>query len=99
MNNGTGGWRAPLNLPAALEAYGVGAPIHVTDLDGDGKQDLLWNGVASLKGDGAGKFSVLQVLPRGTKSLGDFNGDGKVDVIYLEVDANDRSLLQIALND
>ena len=99
LNNGTGGWRAPLNLPAALEAYGVGAPIHITDLDGDGKQDLLWNDAVSLKGDGAGNFSVLQVLPRSTKAFGDFNGDGKVDIIYFEVDANDRSLLQIALND
>src|SRR5262249_12252540 len=56
------------------------------DLDGDGNTDLVTvnNDVWVLRGDGAGNFATPQNYPAGSGAssvvLGDFNGDGILDV-------------------
>ena len=72
--------------------------IQVTDLNKDGNLDLVLAGagsendtglfISSYLGDGAGNFTVQQVVDlgagatRGEISLGDFNEDGNMDVVY-----------------
>ncbi len=72
--------------------------IQVSDLNKDGKLDLVLAGagsengtglfISSYLGDGAGNFTVQQVIDlgmgatRGEISLGDFNEDGNMDVAY-----------------
>ena len=72
--------------------------IQVTDLNKDGNLDLVLAGagsenetglfISSYLGDGAGNFTVQQVVDlgagatRGEISLGDFNEDGNIDVVY-----------------
>jgi len=72
--------------------------IQVNDLNKDGNLDLVLAGagsengtglfISSYLGDGAGNFTVQQVIDlgmgatRGEISLGDFNEDGNMDVVY-----------------
>ena len=72
--------------------------IQVSDLNKDGNLDLVLAGsgsengtglfISSYLGDGAGNFTVQQVIDvgmgatRGEISLGDFNEDGNMDVAY-----------------
>src|SRR4030095_784725 len=72
--------------------------MEVTDLNKDGNLDLVLAGaisengtglfISSYLGDGAGNFTVQQVIDRGMGatrgeiSLGDFNEDGNMDVAY-----------------
>ena len=72
--------------------------IEVNDLNKDGNLDLVLAGaisendtglfISSYLGDGAGNFTVQQVIDlgdgaiRGEISLGDFNEDGNMDVAY-----------------
>jgi FG-GAP-like repeat len=77
------------------------------DFNGDGKQDLVvqtTGGALQIGfGDGTGHFNFnvdnathfaggIQVLQMGS---GDFNGDGKIDLITLEAGANNQNLIQI----
>ena len=75
--------------------------IQISDLNKDGKLDLVLAGagsengtglfISSYLGDGAGNFTVQQVIDlgvgatRGEISLGDFNEDGNMDVAYSSV--------------
>ena len=80
--------------------------IEVSDLNKDGNLDLVLAGagsengtglfISSYLGDGAGNFTVQQVIDlgvgatRGEISLGDFNEDGNMDVAY-PLSSNGRS--------
>lgn len=77
----------PVISPLPEDAYAYGAPAFA-DFDGDGILDVAiigTNGIDFLKGDGTGRFAAAAVLPTGTQpyvlAAGDFNGDGRVDVV------------------
>jgi hypothetical protein len=70
----------------AATAYSAANLTAVTaaDLNGDGKLDLITNGVDVFLGNGDGTFSSGASVPvsavYGPVAVGDFNGDGKLDV-------------------
>jgi hypothetical protein len=86
LGNADGSFQAPIGYATA----GSG-PAAVADLDGDGRMDLavysnLTTGVAILLGNGDGTFRQAWVSPRlsvsaWTVDVGDFDGDGKPDLI------------------
>src|SRR5256885_1291193 len=92
--------------PARMYPF-VGDPVSIVvrDLNGDGKADLaLANNdapdakVSVLLGNGDGSFQPVRFFSAGaamSKSLaaGDFNGDGKVDLIVANAGSNNVSVL------
>ena len=91
LGDGTGNFSAPRRFVVAKNPF-LGA---VGDFNGDGKQDLVviiggtrpdYNGGLSiLLGDGAGNFSAPTNFDfgnhPGSVAVGDFNGDGKQDLV------------------
>src|SRR5205823_2296135 len=101
LGNGDGTFQ-----PARMYPFvGDPASIVVRDLNGDGKPDLaLANNdapdarVSVLLGNGDGSFQPVRSFSVGaamSKSLaaGDFNGDGKVDLIVANAGSNNVSML------
>ncbi len=61
----------------------AGDSVAAADVNGDGKIDLVTNGVSVLLGNGDGTFRKgSSVVSGGSESIGvgDFNGDGKLDI-------------------
>jgi hypothetical protein len=61
----------------------TGDSVAAADVDGDGKIDLVTDGVSILLGNGKGDFRQVASVAsggRGSVNLGDFNGDGKLDI-------------------
>src|SRR5262249_59901033 len=54
--------------------------VAVADLNGDDKPDLVTDSTSVLLGNGNGTFQVAQNYAGGGQ-VGDFNGDGSLDVI------------------
>jgi hypothetical protein len=80
---------------SVVEDVVVSKPEHiqVVDFDGDGINDIaimddLTSELYFFKGKGNGKFfpgTFLLDLPKGaTFKFGDFNGDGKLDIVYVD---------------
>ena len=86
LGNGDGTFQAPRVVLSNLTGF-LGYPnLVVTDLNGDGVPDLLYNDnfeIGVLSGRGDGTFKNLGFLSGVTQGLavGDFNSDGKVDLI------------------
>ena len=100
LGNGDGTFQPQMKIP------GLAIPhrIVVGDLNGDGIPDLVISGgnnkksVISLLGNGDGTFRIVWTLkgPRSsTIGLGDFNGDGKLDLAQAVGPPDSRSALKI----
>jgi uncharacterized protein (TIGR03437 family) len=86
-NDGTGNFGTPRNLLPLRD--GVYTRLEPTDVDGDGKLDLIVSAATSsssilvYRGDGAGGFTTQTTLEqlRSDWAVGDFNGDRRPDVV------------------
>lgn len=91
LGNGDGTFKAPTSFLTGGTPYGVA----VADLNGDGKPDLVFanhssingpvGGAGVLLGAGNGTFSAVHKFAAAnyvqSVSLGDVNGDGRVDIV------------------
>jgi hypothetical protein len=101
LGNGTGTFKTIQTINVGTDALGLAA----ADFNGDGKLDLvtttmLPDGTRDVKvllGNGTGTFQALISTPTGFRptsvATGDFNGDGKPDLVLLDYFANDNSVL------
>ena len=102
LNNGSGGFGSPTPL-----SPGVGPRSSLmVDINQDGKTDLFVtlskvSGVgqaATLLGNGAGGFGSPSLVNTGpvpnTATLGDFNQDGNIDLVTVNLTGNSLSILQ-----
>ena len=89
LGNGDGTFQPPLSyqIPGAWTA-GNATKVFVTDFNGDGFADALLtsgqNAWVVLLGNGDGTFSGTTYTGAGALGAGDFNGDGKPDVMLVE---------------
>jgi hypothetical protein len=101
LGNGAGGFTS---AGTAIATGSGPRTIVALDYNGDGRTDLaLTNSVANtltiLQGNGAGGFTAAIGSPLATEAgptdlaRGDFNGDGRVDLLYASGTANTVTLL------
>jgi hypothetical protein len=101
LGNGSGGFTS---AGPAIATNSGPRTIVALDYDGDGKTDLaVTNSVANtltiLKGNGSGGFTAAIGSPIATAASptdlvrGDFNGDGRVDLLYASSTANTVTLI------
>jgi hypothetical protein len=101
LSNGDGTFRPPVTY-----ATGIAEAVVTGDFNGDGKLDLavaysnganVSGGVAILLGNGDGTFRAAvnygAGLEPGAIAVGDFNGDGKLDVVVANYAGGDISVL------
>ncbi|QOY91296.1 FG-GAP-like repeat-containing protein [Paludibaculum fermentans] len=89
-----------LGAPVTLKTLGYETSVVVADINGDGKQDLLFgtggNGAYYLPGNGGGTFlAAVKVSLEGYANYiatGDFNEDGRPDIVYSDVNAQTISI-------
>ncbi|MFL6276235.1 MAG: FG-GAP-like repeat-containing protein [Blastocatellia bacterium] len=105
LGNGSGGFGSATNIPVGGAPGGIGTgSIAVGDFNGDGKQDLAVINypdvgdprVSILLGNGSGGFGPQTNFVVGhnptSVTVGDFNGDGKVDLAVASY-LNDVSIM------
>jgi hypothetical protein len=82
LGKGDGTFQAPVDYPIATG--GSATSIVAADFDGDGNTDLATSGGSILfgKGDGTFRPAVNNTAAGSPLAVGDFNGDGKPDIIY-----------------
>ena len=103
LGNGTGGFATATNFTVGSGLFSV----TVGDFNRDGKLDLAaansfannGNNVSVLLGDGTGGFATATNFPVGSSTpfsvtVGDFNGDGKLDLAAANFSGNNVSVLQ-----
>lgn len=106
LSDGTGGYLMAAHYRAAPLAVSAGtAQVALADMNGDGRLDIVTantadDSVSVLLNLGAGRFSLFPVvtaLPAGSApawvATGDFNGDGKTDVLVTDRGTNDVTFL------
>ena len=102
IGNGDGTFQSRVDYPTDIEARTLAA----ADLNGDHKLDLLVatgaGTVSVLLGNGNGTFQSHVEFPAapgagggqaGILAIGDFNGDGKMDVAYPDIDNDTVAIL------
>jgi hypothetical protein len=90
LGNGDGTFQTGVRYSA------TGLSAAVADISGDGKLDIITDGVSVLLGNGDGTFTSGGGVPINGNSaplLGDFNGDGKLDIAVLASNPNQIDLL------
>ena len=102
LGDGTG--RFQMAAPSPVGFSSSVTSVTAADMNADGKLDLVvasgGDGVTILLGDGTGKFRAVQFLGSGEGggpvALGEFNGDGRLDIVLGEEDHGNLSVrLQI----
>ncbi len=104
LGDAAGGLRLPSVAPGA--SFGLAPqPLAITDIDNDGKNDLLITGglIFYLRGDGAGALSSPTLLATGAGGIvnarlfADVNGDGRGDIVTGGVTASNAVAVQLAV--
>jgi len=111
-SNGNGTWSALLPYVPATQVTAGNFTAHVLDIDGDGLADLLWtqltastSKVHTALGKNDGRFEVTlsgQTHPATTNwsqavtTVGDVNGDGRDDVVWVIPGANVQVFVGLA---
>jgi hypothetical protein len=107
LNNGSGTFSKGQTINLSGEAEGLAA----ADVNGDGKTDLVTidflfsnftRSVAVFLGNGNGTFQAPILTPTGlaptSLAVGDFNGDGKPDLVLVDYFDTDESVLVMSGN-
>jgi hypothetical protein len=100
LGHGDGSFSAPVLYPIGSMV----GPVLAGDFNGDGKLDLAVatnSGITIHLGNGDGTFRPVGVLPSllpslpadGLLALGDFNGDGKLDIVKV----TENGIINVAL--
>jgi len=103
LNNGAGGFQAPLTHRISNQAY----ELRIADINGDGKPDIIaaqsgLSLISVLLGNGDGSFQTLPDFDSnreypGGLAVGDLNGDGTPDLAITIDDSNLAMGVAVAL--
>ncbi len=104
LGNGDGTFQKAKTV-VSLSAFPPQPDFYVTDLNGDGKEDIVFvdasNNIWAILGNGDGSFRKANVYAGngGEVEVGDFNSDGKIDIIQVAAFGSDILALMLGNGD